>query len=71
MLRTRLNGAIPEAMLKMSTRARCEDLVMMAFELEKSKGHEQYMGFIKCLRELSKVNRTLRVVLKNEGLYHE
>ncbi len=57
-----------EADQPMTLKDRMEALIIQSYDLAE-KNHEQYLGFLKCLRTLAKTNMTLRKVMKSEGLY--
>ena len=50
---------------------KAEGLIIEAYKLEaKTASHEQYLGFIKCLRILSQTDKTLNKKMWGEGLIH-
>ena len=46
---------------------KAEALIIEAYQID-FKNRAQYLGFIKCLRALSKTDKTLNRKMKSEGL---
>ena len=48
---------------------KAESLIISAYDIEK-KNHDKYLGFKLCLSLLASTDKTLRRMMKNEGLIH-